>query len=89
MCIGAGIPAIVCRCAEQTTKGDMWRTIGLCDWLFDRDVEADKKKVAPAVLALAQDPPPPPQKPPKPARSSKNTNATPWPSSPGRSDKPT
>jgi len=56
MCIGAGIPAIVCRWAEQTTKGDMWRTIGLGDWLFDMDVEADKKKVTPAVLAMAQDP---------------------------------
>jgi hypothetical protein len=56
MCIGAGIPAIVCRWAEQTTKGDMWRTIGLGDWLFDLDVDADKKKVAPAVLAMAQDP---------------------------------
>ena len=56
MCIGAGIPAIVCRWAEQTTKGDMWRTIGLGDWLFNMDVEADKKKVAPAVLALAKDP---------------------------------
>ena len=56
MCIGAGIPAIVCRWAEQTTKGDMWRTIGLGDWLFNMDVEADKKKVAPAVLAMAKDP---------------------------------
>jgi polysaccharide pyruvyl transferase WcaK-like protein len=56
MCIGQGIPAIVCRWAEQTTKGDMWRTIGLGDWLFNMDVEADKKKVAPAVLALAKDP---------------------------------
>ncbi len=56
MCIGAGIPAIVCRWAEQTTKGDMWRTIGLGDWLFDMDVDADKRKVAPAVLAMAKDP---------------------------------
>ena len=56
MYIGAGIPAIVCRWAEQTTKGDMWRTIGLGDWLFDMDVAADKMKVAPAVLALAKDP---------------------------------
>ena len=56
MCIGAGIPAIVCRWAEQTTKGDMWRTIGLGDWLFDLDVDADKKKVAPAVLAMAKNP---------------------------------
>jgi hypothetical protein len=56
MCIGAGIPALVCRWAEQSSKGDMWRTIGLGDWLFDLDVEADKKKVAPAVLAMAKDP---------------------------------
>jgi hypothetical protein len=56
MCIGAGIPAIVCRWAEQTTKGDMWRTIGLGDWLFNMDVAADKARVAPAVLALAKDP---------------------------------
>ena len=56
MCIGAGIPAIVCRWAEQTTKGDMWRTIGLGDWLFNLDVEADRRRVAPAVLAMAKDP---------------------------------
>jgi hypothetical protein len=56
MCIGAGIPAIVCRWAEQTTKGDMWRTIGLGDWLFNMDVEADRRRVAPAVLAMAKDP---------------------------------
>jgi hypothetical protein len=56
MCIGAGVPAIVCRWAEQTTKGYMWRTIGLGDWLFDMDVAADKEKVAPAVLAMAKDP---------------------------------
>jgi hypothetical protein len=34
----------------------MWRTIGLGDGLFNMDVEADKKKVAPAVLAMAKDP---------------------------------
>jgi hypothetical protein len=56
MCIGAGIPAIVCRWAEQTTKGDMWRTIGLGEWLFNMDVEADRRRVAPAVLAMAKDP---------------------------------
>ncbi|MBL9151990.1 MAG: polysaccharide pyruvyl transferase family protein [Verrucomicrobiales bacterium] len=56
MCIGHGIPAIVCRWAEQTSKGLMWRDIGLGDWLFDLDNEADLPKVAPAVLALAKDP---------------------------------
>jgi sugar phosphate isomerase/epimerase len=39
MCIGNGIPAIVCRWAEQTSKGFMWRDIGLGDWLFDLDKE--------------------------------------------------
>ncbi|PAW65265.1 MAG: polysaccharide pyruvyl transferase [Opitutia bacterium Tous-C1TDCM] len=56
MCIGAGIPALVCRWAEQTSKGFMWRDIGLGDWLFDLDSEADRKRVAPAVLAMAKDP---------------------------------
>ena len=56
MCIGNGIPAIVCRWAEQTSKGYMWRDIGLGDWLFDMDSEDEKKKVAAAVLALATNP---------------------------------
>jgi hypothetical protein len=56
MCIGNGIPAIVCRWAEQTSKGLMWRDIGLGDWLFDLDQEDEVKKVAPAVLAMAKDP---------------------------------
>ena len=56
MCIGNGIPAIVCRWAEQSTKGIMWRDIGLGDWLFDFDNEADCARLAPAVLELAQNP---------------------------------
>jgi polysaccharide pyruvyl transferase WcaK-like protein len=56
MCIGNGIPAIVCRFAEQTSKGFMWRDIGLGEWLFDFDVEADLSRLAPAVLKMAQDP---------------------------------
>ena len=43
MCVGNGIPAIVCRWAEQTSKGFMWRDIGLGDWLFDFDKEEDRK----------------------------------------------
>ena len=34
MGVGNGAPAIDCRCAEQTTKGQMWRDIGLGEWLF-------------------------------------------------------
>jgi polysaccharide pyruvyl transferase WcaK-like protein len=56
MCIGHGVPAIVCRFKEQTSKGFMWRDIGLGDWLFDLDDEADVKRVVPAVLELAMDP---------------------------------
>ena len=56
MCVGNGIPAIVCRWAEQTSKGLMWRDIGLGDWLFDFDKEEERAKLVPAVLAMAKDP---------------------------------
>ncbi len=56
MCIGNGIPALVGRFAEQTSKGFMWRDIGLDDWLFDMDREGDVARYVPAVLALAMDP---------------------------------
>jgi polysaccharide pyruvyl transferase WcaK-like protein len=56
MCIGNGIPAIVCRWKEQTTKGFMWRDIGLKDWLFDFDNEDDVKRLPETVLAMAKDP---------------------------------
>ncbi len=56
MCLGNGIPAIVCRFQEQTSKGIMWRDIGLGEWLFDFDVEAEKAALVPAVLAMIQDP---------------------------------
>ncbi|WP_395739693.1 polysaccharide pyruvyl transferase family protein [Prosthecobacter sp.] len=55
MCIGNGIPAIVCRWAEQTSKGYMWRDIGLGDWLFDLDKEEELQKVAATVVAMAKD----------------------------------
>ncbi|VAX39056.1 hypothetical protein MNBD_PLANCTO02-1740 [hydrothermal vent metagenome] len=54
MCIGNGIPAIVCRWKEQTSKGIMWNDIGLDDWLFDMDDEQQVKGIVPAVLAIAQ-----------------------------------
>lgn len=56
MCIGNGIPALVCRFGEQTSKGFMWRDIGLGDWLFDFDKEEEKARLVPAVLAMVQDP---------------------------------
>jgi hypothetical protein len=56
MCIGNGIPAIVCRWAEQTSKGYMWRDIGLGEWLFNMDEEGEIPGILPAVLAMARDP---------------------------------
>ena len=56
MCIGNGIPAIVCRWQEQTSKGIMWRDIGLGEWLFDFDSETEIAAMPAAVLALAKDP---------------------------------
>lgn len=56
MCIGNGVPAIVCRFAEQTSKGFMWRDIGLEDWLFDMDRPDDVARIVPAVLEMAKNP---------------------------------
>jgi polysaccharide pyruvyl transferase WcaK-like protein len=55
MCVGNGVPAIVCRWAEQTSKGFMWKDVGLGDWLFNMDEEKDRGRVAETVLALASD----------------------------------
>ena len=56
MCIGHGIPAIVCRWAEQTSKGYMWDDIGLGDWLFNFDKEEDTARLPDTVLDLARNP---------------------------------
>ena len=55
LCIGNGIPAIVCRWSEQTTKGLMWRDISLGDWLFDFDQDDDCRRLPETVLSLAKD----------------------------------
>jgi polysaccharide pyruvyl transferase WcaK-like protein len=56
MCIGNGVPALVGRFDEQTSKGLMWRDIGLGDWLFDMDNANDVDRLVPTVLKLAGDP---------------------------------
>ena len=56
MSLGHGVPAVVCRFAEQTTKGYMWRDIGLHDWLFDLDLPEDRARIVPTALSLATDP---------------------------------
>ena len=52
MCVGNGVPAIVCRWAEQTTKGFMWRDIGLGDWLFDFDRENEAAALPEAAVRM-------------------------------------
>lgn len=52
MCIGNRIPAIVCRFEEQTSKGIMWKDIGLGEWLFDLDQPGDIDRLVPAVLDM-------------------------------------
>lgn len=56
MAIGNDIPAIVCRFEEQTSKGWMWKDIGLEDWLFNLDVESEHAPIVPTVLSLIQAP---------------------------------
>jgi polysaccharide pyruvyl transferase WcaK-like protein len=56
MCIGNGVPAIVCRFEEQTSKGFMWRDIGLGDWLFNHDNDEAQKGLTAAVLDIAKNP---------------------------------
>ena len=56
LCIGHGIPAIVCRFKEQTSKGIMWKDLGLSDWLFDHDLDEPARGLTPAVLAIVKDP---------------------------------
>ncbi|TCN59037.1 polysaccharide pyruvyl transferase family protein [Flavobacterium circumlabens] len=56
MCIGHGIPALLVRWEEQSSKGYMWNTIGLQDWLFDFDKEADIKRYVPTVLDMVKNP---------------------------------
>ena len=56
MCIAQGIPAIVCRWEEQSSKGMMWRDIGLGEWLFDFDNDEEIKGFVPAVIKMANNP---------------------------------
>lgn len=56
MAVGNGVPALVGRFTEQTSKGVMWQDIGLGDWLFDFDNPQDVARYVPAVLAMAKDP---------------------------------
>ena len=56
MCIGNGIPALLGRFEEQTSKGYMWHNIGLKDWFFDSDKPDQINRLTSTVLSLAKDP---------------------------------
>jgi polysaccharide pyruvyl transferase WcaK-like protein len=56
MCIALGVPAIVCRFTEQTSKGYMWQDIGLKEWLFDMDKKEDVERIVPTVLDMVKNP---------------------------------
>jgi len=56
MCIGNDIPAVVCRFHEQTSKGIMWKDIGLDDWLFDMDQPEQVKRLSATILDIAKHP---------------------------------
>lgn len=56
MAVNQGTPSIVVRTEEQSSKGFMWKDIGLGDWLFDLDAEKDGAGMAKALLDMAADP---------------------------------
>jgi hypothetical protein len=56
MAVANGTPAIHCRFPEQTSKGQMWRDVGLGEWLFDLDEESDGTRITAALLAIAREP---------------------------------
>lgn len=56
ICIGQGVPAVVCRFYEQSTKGFMWKDIGLNDWLFDMDEPEQVARLVSTVLTIAKNP---------------------------------
>jgi hypothetical protein len=54
MAIAAGRPAIHLRQPTDTRKGQMWRDVGLGDWLFEIDA-ATGEQIAERLLALHRD----------------------------------
>jgi hypothetical protein len=54
--INSGVPAIHLRQSSATSKGQMWRDIGLNDWIFEMDEEKDGSRIIEATIAIAKDP---------------------------------
>ena len=51
----AGTPAVYLRQPTDTSKGQMWRDVGLSDWIFEIDA-ATGDAIARPLLAFANDP---------------------------------
>lgn len=54
MAIAAGTPAILLRQPTDTRKGQMWRDIGLADWIFEID-RTRGAQVAALIVRLSED----------------------------------
>jgi polysaccharide pyruvyl transferase WcaK-like protein len=54
MAVANGTPALHLRQPTDTRKGQMWRDIGLKDWIFEID-DATGKQIADRLLAIAKD----------------------------------
>lgn len=52
---GQGVPSLHIRQQEDTAKGQMWRDLGLAEWLFEIDA-IDGSEVLAALLAIEADP---------------------------------
>jgi polysaccharide pyruvyl transferase WcaK-like protein len=54
MAVAAGIPAVHLRQPTDTRKGQMWRDVGLKDWIFEIE-EASGKDIAACVVEIGKD----------------------------------
>ena len=56
MAAGSGIPAVLLRHPQFGTKSEMWKTVGLADWLIDAEDPDSRAKAENAVTAILSDP---------------------------------
>ena len=56
MAVGSGVPAVLLRHPQFGTKSEMWKTIGLADWLMDSESPDYCARSAAAVMDILGDP---------------------------------
>ncbi len=54
LAVAAGTPAVLLRQPTDTRKGQMWRDVGLTDWIFEID-ESTGKQIAERLLEVGKD----------------------------------